>query len=327
METLFSTHLKSPLLTSSSSSCCSGGGRSRRRVIRGCSIDVRPLSYHKFLNFALEETSRHVHLRPSSLQESFSTVKAMDAKTDLHMLSFEAPKIRLLRGLHIDGGDSMQVLDFATFPRPEFDLPIFCANFFTASNTSIVVLDLNPLYDVIDQVDYREKYYKSLMPLAQKYTELLPWGGKLTSESIRLFSPVVIWTRFASTPYMYDVLYSAFVDYYKAWLAIMDQATEEVDEARITENREAQHRYLSWRAEKDPGSLLLKKLIGKPSAKDLIKSFLFNGVQELGSKTFLDYFPEYQCKDGTINGKRSIIGKSFEDRPWDAKGDFIGNLR
>lgn len=34
----------------------------------------------------------------------------------------------------------MQVLDFAVFPKPEFDVPIFCANFFTAASTNIVVL-------------------------------------------------------------------------------------------------------------------------------------------------------------------------------------------
>lgn len=55
-----------------------------------------------------------------------------------------------------------------------------------------------------------------------------------------------------------------------------------------------------------------------------MRSFLFNGVDELGTKTFLDYFPEYCCDNGTINEKRSIIGKSFESRPWDASGEFIG---
>lgn len=56
-----------------------------------------------------------------------------------------------------------------------------------------------------------------------------------------------------------------------------------------------------------------------------MRSFLFNGVDELGTKTFLDYFPEYCCENGTINDKRSIIGKSFESRPWDTSGEFIGN--
>lgn len=59
--------------------------------------------------------------------------------------------------------------------------------------------------------------------------------------------------------------------------------------------------------------------------QEIIKSFLFNGVDELGSKAFTDYFPDYKCDDGTINKKRSMIGKSFEIRPWDTQGEFIGN--
>jgi phytochromobilin:ferredoxin oxidoreductase len=39
----------------------------------------------------------------------------------------------------------------------------------------------------------------------------------------------------------------------------------------------------------------------------------------------LDYFPEYRCEDGSVNEKRSILGKSFENRPWDARGEFIGD--
>uniref|UniRef100_A0A2N9J8K9 Uncharacterized protein n=1 Tax=Fagus sylvatica TaxID=28930 RepID=A0A2N9J8K9_FAGSY len=107
--------------------------------------------------------------------------------------------------------------------------------------------DLNPLHDVISRRDYKERYFKSLMPLGLKYAE-------------------------------------------------------------------------------DPGHRLLTKLIGETSAKDLLKNFLFNGINDLGSQTFLDYFPEYRREDGTINDKRSIIGKSFEDRPWDTRGEFIGKL-
>ncbi|KAM1804376.1 hypothetical protein FF1_030241 [Malus domestica] len=248
----------------------------------------------------------------------------MDGKADIQMLSFEATKIRHLRSLCIES-QTMQILDFAVFPEPEFDMPIFCANFFTSANINIVVLDLNPLHDVISQRHYRDKYYKSLIPLGVKYSELLPWGGKLTSESLKFFSPIVIWTRFTSSPNNYDVLYSAFMDYYKAWLALMDQAVVETNASQIICNREAQHRYLTWRAEKDPGHALLKKLIGETQAKDLLVNFLFNGIDELGSKTFLDYFPEYGCEDGTVNQSRSMIGKSFESRPWDTKGEFISN--
>ncbi|XLR53415.1 hypothetical protein S83_004087, partial [Arachis hypogaea] len=119
-------------------------------------------------------------------------------------------------------------------------------------------------------------------------------GGKLTSESIKFFSPIVIWTKFNSSPENYEILYSAFKDYYKEWLEL------------ISQNLEAQHRYLVWRAE-----------------KDLLRGFLFNGVDVLGSKTFNDYFPHYCSKDGDLNNKGSIIGKSFENRPWDERGEFL----
>nr|XP_043628325.1 phytochromobilin:ferredoxin oxidoreductase, chloroplastic [Erigeron canadensis] len=297
-----------------------------------CSIKVDSSSktnvcnYQKFIQFALHETKLSTsHVIPSPLQEDFSTLKALDGKTELKMCSFQAPKIRLLRSLSIDStDDGMQVLDFAVFPEAKYDLPIFCANFFTSVNTNIVVLDLNPLHDVMDETHYKEKYYKSLIPLGLKYAELLPWGGKLTSESLKFFSPIVIWTKFSSSHEKHDILFSAFKDYYKAWLSLMDQATEETNASQITLNLEAQHRYLTWRAQKDPGYHLLKRLIGESLAKDVVKEFLFNGVNELGNKTFLDYFPEYEREDGSINEKRSIVGKSFENRPWDARGVFIG---
>ncbi|KAL9316797.1 hypothetical protein ACSQ67_017798 [Phaseolus vulgaris] len=216
------------------------------------------------------------------------------------------------------------VFDFAVFPEAEYDVPIFCANFFTSAKTNIVVLDLNPLHDVINQHEYKDKYFKSLIPLGLKYTQLFPWGGKLTSESIKFFSPIVIWTKFTSDPQKYDILYSAFRDYYKVWLEMICKSVKETDESQIVLNLEAQHRYLTWRVEKDPGQGVLKKLIGDTLAKDLLRSFLFNGVDELGSKTFYDYFPQYCTEEGTLHKKGNIVGKSFENRPWDVRGEFIG---
>nr|DAD30263.1 TPA_asm: hypothetical protein HUJ06_031731 [Nelumbo nucifera] len=179
------------------------------------------------------------------------------------MLAFQAPNIKLLRSHSIEESETMQILDLAVLPEPELDLPIFCANFFTTANMNIVVLDLNPTFDVMNHSDYKQKYYKNLMPL-------------ITSESLRFFSPIVIWTKFTST-------------------------SKEMDASQVICNREAQHKCHQ----------VLKKLIGE--------------IDTLGSKTFLDYFPEYWCENGSINQKRSIIGKSFETRPWDSGGKFIGN--
>uniref|UniRef100_A0A803LM55 Phytochromobilin:ferredoxin oxidoreductase, chloroplastic n=2 Tax=Chenopodium quinoa TaxID=63459 RepID=A0A803LM55_CHEQI len=190
---------------------------------------------------------------------------------------------------------------------------------------NIIVLDLNPLYDVITNREYKEKYYKSLMPLSIKYAELLPWGGKLTGESLRFFSPIVIWTRFSTSQDKHDILFDAFSDYYKTWLDLMEQAVEETAADQIMLNSEAQHKYLTWRAEKDPGHPMLKRLLGEDKARNLLRSFLFNGVDEIGNKTFLDYFPGYKLDDETLNEKRSIMGKSFENRPWDSRGELIDN--
>ncbi|KAF3453159.1 hypothetical protein FNV43_RR03596 [Rhamnella rubrinervis] len=85
----------------------------------------------------------------------------------------------------------------------------------------------------------------------------------------------------------------------QAWLQLMKEAAEEADPSGLNCNCEAQHRYLTWRAE-----------------KELLRNFLFNGIDKLGSKSFLDYFPEYRCEDGTVNGKRSMVGKSLESRPF-----------
>uniref|UniRef100_A0A1D1YFN7 Phytochromobilin:ferredoxin oxidoreductase, chloroplastic n=1 Tax=Anthurium amnicola TaxID=1678845 RepID=A0A1D1YFN7_9ARAE len=288
-------------------------------------MEIPASTYHKFVQFALEEAQLRTSLVPLPNQDRFRCIKSGDNKAKLCSLSFHAPKIRCLRSLTIAGGNMMQVLDFAIFPEAEFDLPIFCANFFTGPTLSIIVLDLNPLHDVITQSDYKDKYYRKLLPLGQRYAELLPWGAKITSESLRFFSPIVIWSKFTPSQGLHEILYSAFVDYLKAWLELMEQSEEEKDSVQVILNREAQHRYLTWRAEKDPGYPLLKRLIGESFAKDLVENFLFNGVNTLGTKTFLDYFPEYGRQDGTVNQRRSIVGKSFEARPWDESGNFIGN--
>ncbi|XP_021639090.2 phytochromobilin:ferredoxin oxidoreductase, chloroplastic isoform X2 [Hevea brasiliensis] len=265
-----SLSLKSQLLTSFITST---NDNCRSQKIKHHVFQVSAFSYQKFIHFAINETKSHTALVPSPLQENFSSMTAIDGRTELKMLSFQAPKIRLLRSLSIEN-EAMQVLDFAAFARPEFDVPIFCANFFTAASMNIIVLDLNPLHNVIDRSDYKEKYYESLLPVGLKYAELFPWGGKLTSESLQFFSPIVIWTKFTKSQYRHDDLYSAFVDYYKAWLQLVDLAVEEKDVSHIICNCEAQHKYLTWRAEKDPGHGVLKRLIGESLAKEAKDSWI-----------------------------------------------------
>ncbi|KAG0489594.1 hypothetical protein HPP92_006457 [Vanilla planifolia] len=289
-------------------------------------MDLTALGYQKFVHFALEEAQLRAKLTRLPLPDNLNISRSKDEKATLHAISFKARKVRHLRSLLIEGSPAMQVLDFAAFPEPKFDLPIFCANFFTTPTLSIIVLDLNPLHDVTIQREYKEKYYKNLMPLYQKYAELLPWGEKITSESLRFFSPIVIWCKFSSSLSQHQVLFGAFKEYFKAWLDLTKQAMEEEDESQTLRNCEAQHKYLTWRAEKDPGHHLLERLLGDDLAKQMMRQFLFEGVDSLGSKSFLDYFPEYRCEDGSINQKRSVLGKAYKTRPWDAAGEFVGDV-
>ncbi|THF99657.1 hypothetical protein TEA_027373 [Camellia sinensis var. sinensis] len=47
----------------------------------------------------------------SRAEDNFSSSIPMDGKTELQILSFQAPKIRLLRSLCVEGNETMQILD------------------------------------------------------------------------------------------------------------------------------------------------------------------------------------------------------------------------
>ncbi|CAM6097789.1 unnamed protein product [Calypogeia fissa] len=277
--------------------------------------------YRPFVDFAVEELSRRPDVSPILLKKEFRnmTAQGVTAAT-IDNKAFTSSKIRMFRIASIDTGP-MQVLNVAGFARPEYDLPIFCADFFSVPNMNIIVLDLNPLYNTAGDKGYKERFYTDLLPLANKYIELLPWGDKLTAESLQFFSPLVLWTK----PQSEDVgklLYPAFQDYLQAWLNMVDSAHPTIDPVALAKNQEAQHRYISWRTTKDPGRPLLTKLYGEQLAESYIEEFLFSGHSTLGPKSFLDYFPEYRGEDGSMYKQRSMIGRSFETRPWDKDGNF-----
>jgi phytochromobilin:ferredoxin oxidoreductase len=66
----------------------------------------------------------------------------------------------------------------------------------------------------------------------------------------------------------------------------------------------------------------LMGVVGLALLQRYISEFMFNGVNTLGTKGFLDYFPEYNMSDGSISKQRSVLGRSYEQRPWDSSGHF-----
>lgn len=83
-----------------------------------------------------------------SKQEKFSSNLDMGEKANFEMLSFEAPKIRLLRSLYIEGSDGMQVecYNFLIY------MLIVCMHTYMQS---VNVLTYNKLDIIIDTTIYK----------------------------------------------------------------------------------------------------------------------------------------------------------------------------
>eukprot|EP00850_Spirogloea_muscicola_P015462 SM000118S25605 [mRNA] locus=s118:329511:332159:+ [translate_table: standard] len=234
--------------------------------------------------------------------------------------SLQAEKVRQFRAADISAGPVLQVLNLIIFPRPEYDLPYFCADLVTFGKGHLVVIDLNPLYNT---EEYHKKYIFPVLPVCEHYSQSLPWGGEFTAESLQFFSPALLWARLPLEADVHVTVFEAYKAYLDAWLAMLDEAQPEMESSIVVKNQEAQHRYLSWRAEKDPGRPLLTRLFGAERCEGYIHNFLFDGLHSMGTKTFLDYFPEYQEADGSITRRRSVAGKRYSTRPWDSHGRLL----
>eukprot|EP00850_Spirogloea_muscicola_P021894 SM000266S09839 [mRNA] locus=s266:38098:40174:- [translate_table: standard] len=234
--------------------------------------------------------------------------------------SLQAEKVRQFRAADISAGPMLQVLNLIIFPRPEYDLPYFCADLVTFGKGHLVVIDLNPLYNT---EEYHKKYIFPILPVCEHYSQSLTWGGEFTAESLQFFSPALLWARLPLEADVHLIVFEAYKAYLEAWLAMLDKAQPEMDSSIVVKNQEAQHRYLSWRAEKDPGRPLLTRLFGVERCEGYIHNFLFDGLQSMGTKSFLDYFPDYQEADGSITKRRSVAGKRYSTRPWDYHGRLL----
>ncbi|CAI5488994.1 unnamed protein product [Closterium sp. Naga37s-1] len=344
-------------------------------------------------------------LPPFPRQSDWQVLEGSDGeggKAFCRSVAVSAPKIRLMRSADISAGRTLQVLNLIAFPRPEYDLPYFCADLVTFPRGHLIVLDLNPLHQ---SEEHFSKYIAPIMPIANKYIEHLPWGGEFTAESLQFFSPALLWAKLPLDADVTAHVLPAFKEYLQAWLRMVETCEPTTDPAVMAHNMESQHRYICWRSVKDPGRPLLTRLFGSerceeviegflfagshelgtkglqdysavflnppppklphppnppsipefiripvcgshqpgskgfqdysaaplnppqppnlPLRQEFIEGFLFAGSHELGSKGFLDYFPDYRQEDGSIAKKRSMKGKAYSSRPWDAHGKLI----
>lgn len=237
--------------------------------------------YQPFLDHAIAYLSdRLTDLQPYPIPAGFESKSAIvgKGKHENEVLTtsygYQSSKLRQIRAAHVQGGNSLQVLNFVIFPRLDYDLPFFGADLVTLPGGHLIALDMQPLFR--DRLEYQAKYTKPILPIFESYQPHLPWGGDFPEEASQFFSPAFLWTRPQQNEVVETHVFSAFKDYLRAYLDFCDRATPVTDPAQLAEIEASQLRYLRYRAEKDPARGMFTRFYGADWTEEYIHGFLFD---------------------------------------------------
>ncbi|NER27936.1 MAG: phycoerythrobilin:ferredoxin oxidoreductase [Symploca sp. SIO1C4] len=241
--------------------------------------------YQPFLDYAIALLKQRLQLEPYPIPEGFERKQATVGKgkkqEDIVTTSyaFAAPKIRQIRAAHVQGGGSLQVLNFVIFPQLKYDLPFFGADLVTLPGGHLIALDMQPLFR--DDPAYQAKYTDPLLPTFKVHQQHLPWGGDFPEEARPFFSPAFLWTRPQETEVVENRVFAAFCDYLQAYLDFTEQAQEVTDSQYLEEILQAQLSYLRYRAQKDPARGMFTRFYGPEWTEEYIHGFLFDLERKL----------------------------------------------
>ncbi|MGB3239375.1 MAG: phycoerythrobilin:ferredoxin oxidoreductase [Geitlerinemataceae cyanobacterium] len=241
--------------------------------------------YQPFLDYAIATLEKRLDLQPYPIPEGFqqksavtgSKKKAQEVVTTSY--GYATEKLRQIRAAHVQGGDALQVLNFVIFPQLDYDLPFFGADLVTLPGGHLIALDMQPLFR--DDPGYQAKYTQPLWETFQKHQQHLSWGGDFPEEARPFFSPAFLWTRPTETEVVETRVFEAFKDYLHSYLDFVDVA-EPVPPEQRSQVREAQLRYLRYRAEKDPARGMFQRFYGSEWTEEYIHGFLFDLERKLG---------------------------------------------
>ncbi|KAJ8901757.1 hypothetical protein NDN08_003963 [Rhodosorus marinus] len=194
-------------------------------------------------------------------------------KVRTRSFGYRTPKLRQIRAAHVQGGQSLQVLNFVIFPELKYRVPFFGADLVTLPGGHLIALDMQPLFHD-DQ--YKEEFYSGLKPIFDKYAEQLPWGGDFPEEAKQFFSPCFLWTRPAENEKVQNEVFDAFKEYLDTYLSIVDEAPEITDPEELARIEKSQKAYLAYRAEKDPARGMFQRFYGPEWTEEYIHGFLFD---------------------------------------------------
>ena len=137
--------------------------------------------YQPFLDHAIAYLKERLpDLQPYPIPEGFESKSAIVGKgshqNEVLTTSFgyQSSKLRQIRAAHVQGGSSLQVLNFVIFPHLNYDLPFFGGDLVTLPGGHLIALDMQPLFR--DEPDYQDKYTKPILPIFESYQQHLTLG-------------------------------------------------------------------------------------------------------------------------------------------------------
>jgi phycoerythrobilin:ferredoxin oxidoreductase len=245
--------------------------------------------YQPFLDYALALLQEKLPLESYPIPLGFERQEGLSGKgkhqevVTTSSYAFKSPKLRQIRAAHVQGGSSLQVLNFVIFPQLNYDLPFFGADLVTLPGGHLIALDMQPLFH---DSAYQEKYTAPILPIFQAYQPYLPWGGDFPAEAQPFFSPAFLWTRPQETALVQTKVREAFQDYLTAYLDLVEQAEVITDSQYLEDIKNAQLRYISYRAQKDPARAMFTRLYGEKWTEEYIHGFLFDLESQLNKAAY-----------------------------------------
>lgn len=241
--------------------------------------------YQPFLDYAIATLQSRLDLEPYPIPDGFQQKAGVMGKGKKQepvlttSYGFKSPKLRQIRAAHVQGGSSLQVLNFVIFPELNYDLPFFGADLVTLPGGHLIAIDMQPLF--AQNEAYQAKYSDPILPMFHAYQQDLPWGGDFPEEAKQYFSPAFLWTRPSETAVVEDRVFAAFGDYLNAYINFVEQAEEVKEPERLAAIVVSQTSYANYRAEKDPARGMLTRLYGSEWTEEYIHGFLFDLERKL----------------------------------------------
>lgn len=214
---------------------------------------------------ATEFRQRSVATGPSS--------RLLQLSTHAH----RSAKLRHIRAAHIQGSDTLQVLNVCLFPRLDLTLPTFSADLVTLPGGHLIAIDCQPNdATALDDDELRRAF--------QAHRPRLPDGGPVAPEALRFFSSCFLWSRLplSCTPdELQALVLPAFESYLRSYLRSVDEEQPATGAAALARVRARQLEYCEYRARKDPARAMLQRLFGEEYSERLIHEALFDLPQTL----------------------------------------------